>query len=90
LGPQTEVTAEFKGLIHSLRGLLTSSESSEVLEFVEASDLGLAVQALCGILLDGNKHVTPVLYRRIHSLVRQIDGVDPYLIESVKAVVRAE
>jgi hypothetical protein len=34
--------------------------------------------------------VTPETYTRIHSLVRQIDGVDTYLIDSVRAVVRAE
>jgi len=85
-----EATAEFKGLIRSLRGTLTFSEASEILEFIEARELGLAVQALCGILLDGNKRVTPELYKRIHSLARQIDGIDPFMIESVKAIVRAE
>jgi hypothetical protein len=90
LGQHSEVTAEFQGLIRSLHGTLTAGEASEILEFVDAQDLGLAVQALCGILLDGNKRVTPDLYKRIHSLVRQIDGVDTYLIDSVRAVVRAE
>ncbi|HXC78669.1 MAG TPA: MafI family immunity protein [Candidatus Acidoferrum sp.] len=84
------MTAEFKGLVRSLHGTLTAGEASEVLEFVDAQDLSLAVQALCGILLDGEKRVTPETYTRIHSLVRQIDGVDSYLIESVRAIVRAE
>ena len=90
LSPHPEATAEFRGLVRNLHGTLAPSEASEVLEFVDAQELGLAVQALCGILLDGNKRVSPELYRRIHSLVRQIDGVDTYLIDSVKAVVRAE
>jgi len=90
LGQHSEVTAEFQGLVRSLHGPLSAGEASEILEFVDAQDLGLAVQALCGILLDGNKRVTPETYTRIHSLVRQIDGVDSYLIDSVRAVVRAE
>ena len=90
MGQHSEVTAEFRGLIRSLHGTLTAGESSEVLELIDGMELGLAVQALCGILLDGDKRVTPETYTRIHSLVRQIDGVDTYLIESVRAVVRAE
>jgi hypothetical protein len=90
LGQHSEVTAEFRGLVRSLHGTLSAGEASEVLELIDGMELGLAVQALCGILLDGNKRVTPETYTRIHSLVRQIDGVDSYLIESVRAVVRAE
>ena len=82
--------AEFQRLVRSLRGTLSSGETSEVMELIDGMELGLAVQALCGILLDGNKRVTPELYKRIHSLVRQIDGVDTYLIDSVRAAVRAE
>ena len=85
LGQHSEVTAEFQGLVRSFQGTLTAGEASEVLEFVDAQDLGLAVQALCGILLDGNKRVTRETYTRIRSLVRQIDGVDSYLIESVRS-----
>ena len=90
LSPHPEATSEFRGLVHNLHGTLSPSEASEVLEFVDAQELGLAVQALCGILLDGNKRVTPELYKRIHSLARQIDGVDEYLIDSVRGVVTAE
>jgi hypothetical protein len=90
LGQHSEVTAEFRGLVRSLHGTLTTGESSEVLELIDGMELGLAVQALCGILIDGNKRVTPETYTRIHSLVRQIDGVDSYLIESVRGIVRAE
>jgi hypothetical protein len=43
---------------------------------------------LCGILVEEEKHVTPELYSRIHSLVETVDGVDPYVLESVRAVVR--
>ena len=90
MGPHSEVMAEFQGLVRSLRGTLSSGETSEVMELIDGMELGLAVQAMCGILLDGNKRVTPELYKRIHSLVRQIDGVDTYLIDSVRAAVRAE
>ena len=90
MGQHSEVRAEFQGLVRSLHGTLTAGEASEVLELIDGMELGLAVQALCGILLDGNKRVTPETYTRIHSLVRQINGVDSYLIESVRAVVRAE
>jgi hypothetical protein len=38
--------------------------------------------------VDENKHVTPELYSRIHGLVEVLDGVDPYVLESVRAVVR--
>jgi hypothetical protein len=85
-----EVLAEFNGLIRNLHGILASSEASEVMEFVEARELVLAVESLCGILLDENKRITPDLFRRVHSLVRQIDGVDAYLIERVRTRVRAE
>ena len=80
--------AEFEELIHSSRGMLSSNEVSELREFIQARQYTLAVESLCGILVDENKHVTPELYSRIHSLVEVLDGVDPYALESVRAVVR--
>jgi hypothetical protein len=80
--------AEFEELIHTTRGMLSANEVSEVREFVEARQYTLAIEALCGILVDESKHVTPELYTRIHTLVQRLDGVDPYVIESVRAVVK--
>jgi hypothetical protein len=80
--------AEFEQLIHSSRGMLSLNEVSELREFIEARQYTLAIEALCGILIDENKHVTPELYSRIHSLVEVLDGVDPNALESVRAAVR--
>ena len=80
--------AEFAELIHTSRGMLSANEASELLEFIEARQFALAIEALCGILVEEEKHVTPELYSRIHSLVETLDGVDPYVLESVRAVVR--
>ena len=80
--------AEFEELIHSSRGMLSSNEISELREFIQARRYALAPEALCGILVDENKHVTPELYSRIHSLVESLHGVDPYVLHSVRAVVR--
>jgi hypothetical protein len=80
--------AEFQELIHSSRGMLSANEASELREFIDAGQFALAIEALCGILVDEEKHVTPELYSRIHSLVETLDGVDPYVLESVRAVVR--
>jgi hypothetical protein len=80
--------AEFEELIHSSRGMLSSNEISELREFVQAGQHARALEALCGILVDEHKHVTPELYSRIHSLVESLDGVDPYVLDSVRAVVR--
>jgi len=80
--------AEFQQLIHSSRSMLSANEASELLEFIDAGQFALAIEALCGILVEEEKHVTPELYSRIHSLVETLDGVDPYVLESVRAVVR--
>ncbi len=80
--------AEFEGLIHSSPGMLSSSEASELREFIDAREYSMALEALCGILLDENKHVTPDLYYRISSLGQRLDGVDPSIVERVKAIVR--
>ena len=80
--------AEFEELIHSSRGMLSTNEVSELREFIEARQFALALEALCGILVDEEKHVTPELYARIHSLCETLDGVDPYVLESVRVVVR--
>src|SRR5229473_7822818 len=88
-GTPTEmaVAAEFHGLILSSHGTLTDGEASEIREFIEAREFALALETFCGFLLDANRRVTPELYFRIHSLGRQLDGVDPYILESVKAAV---
>lgn len=80
--------SEFAELIHCSRGMLSANEASELLEFVDARQYAMALEALCGILVDEEKHVTPELYSRIHSLVDALDGVDPYVLERVRAVVR--
>ncbi len=82
-----QVTAEFDGLISSSHGTLTENERREILEFVEAQEFILALETLCGFLVDQNRRVSRDLYFRIHSLGERLDGVDPYLLESVKAIV---
>jgi hypothetical protein len=82
-----EVSAEFHGLIRSSHGTLSENERREILEFIEAEELNLALETLCGFLLDLNRHVSPEFYFRIHSLGERLDGVDPYLVESVKSIV---
>jgi hypothetical protein len=81
------VDAEFHGLIHHSRGTLSDNEVREVLEFVEAEEFNLALETLCGFLVDRNRRVPSDLYVRIHSLCERLDGVDPYLLDSVKAIV---
>ena len=78
---------EFHGLIHHSHGTLSDNEVREVLEFVEAEEFNLAFETFCGFILDQNQRVSPELYIRIHSLCERLDGVDPYLLESVKAIV---
>jgi Ni,Fe-hydrogenase III large subunit len=80
--------AEFAELIHISRAMLSANEVSELREFIQAQQYALAIEALCGILVDEEKHVTPELYSRIHSLVEVLDGVDPYVLDSVRAAVR--
>ena len=81
------VDDEFHGLIRHTHGALSDNEVREVLEFVEAEEFNLAIETLCGFLVDQNRRVTPELYIRIHSLCERLDGVDPYLVQSVKAIV---
>jgi len=68
--------------------MLSANEASELREFIDAGQFALAIETLCGILVEEEKHVTPELYSRIHNLVETLDGVDPYVLESVRAVVR--
>ena len=82
-----EVTSEFHGLILSSRGALSDNELREIQEFIDGRDFNLALETLCGFLLDQNRRVTHELYVRIHSLGERLDGVDPYLLESVRAIV---
>ncbi len=82
-----EVSSEFHGLILSGRGTLTENELLEVQEFVEGRDFNLALETFCGFLIDRNRGVRPELYFRIHSICERLDEFDPYLLESVKAIV---
>ena len=82
-----EVTGEFHGLIVSSQSALSENELREVQEFIEARDFNLALETLCGFLIDRNRTVSPDLYLRIHSIGERLDGVDPFLLESVKAIV---
>ncbi|HET9782770.1 MAG TPA: MafI family immunity protein [Candidatus Dormibacteraeota bacterium] len=81
-----EVISELHGLILSSRGHLSENELKEIQEFVEGRDFTLAIETLCGFLLDRNHKVSPDLFVRIHSLCERLD-VDPYLVQSVKAIV---
>ncbi len=79
--------SEFHGLIVSSRGALSDSELRDVQEFVEAREFTLAMETLCGFLVDRRHHVPQDLFIRIHSLCERLDDLDPYLLESVKAIV---
>ena len=81
------VDAELHGLILHSRSTLSDNEVREVQEFIEANEFNLAIETLCGFLIDRNGRVTPELYFRIHSVCERLDGVDPYLLEGVKAIV---
>ena len=85
-----EVAAEFHGLIVHSRGHLSDNELREIQEFVEGRDFNLALETLCGFLIDGNRKVKHELFIRIHSLGDRLDGVDPYLVESVRAIVETD
>jgi hypothetical protein len=54
---------------------------------VAAEEFNLALETLCGFLIDQNRRVTPDLYVRIHSLGERLDGVDPYILRCVKSIV---
>ena len=82
-----DVNDEFHGLLHSSHGTLSENERRELLEFLEAQEFNLAFETLCGFLIDQNRRVTPELYFRIHSLGERLDGIDPFIVESVKAIV---
>lgn len=82
-----EVSAEFHGLILNGRGHLSESELREVQEFIDGRDFTLALETFCGFLVDQNRQVTHELFVRIHSLCERLDGVDPYLLDSVRAIV---
>lgn len=82
-----DVTAEFHGLIHSSRDTLSENERRELLEFIEAEELNLAFETLCGFLVEQNRRVSPDLYFRVHSLGERLDGIDPYMVESIKSIV---
>jgi hypothetical protein len=82
-----EVAAEFHGLLTSSRGTLSENELREIQEFIEGRDFILALETFCGFLIDQNRQVSSDLYLRIHTLGDRLDGVDPYLLECVKAIV---
>ena len=82
-----DVAAEFNGLIRSSHGSLSENERRELLEFIEAQEFNLALETLCGFLVDENRRVSLELFMRIHSLCERLDGVDPFMLNSVKAIV---
>jgi len=79
--------AEFRALVISTQGTLSDSECQEIAEFIEAREFKYALETLCGFLVDRNRRVTPDLYIRIHALGERLEDFDPYLLESVKAIV---
>jgi hypothetical protein len=83
-----ELANEFEGLIRSAPGLLSAFEASEVREFVDGRQYTMALEAFCAPLVSKNRRISPDLYVRIHGLCQQLDGVDPYLIASVRAITR--
>ncbi len=82
-----EALSEFHGLLQVSHGTLTENERAELIEFIEARELILAFETLCNFLLVENRRVTPELYLRIHSLSERLDGVDPYIVDSIRAVI---
>ena len=78
---------EFHGLIVSSREALSDGELRDVQEFVEAREFTLAMETFCGFLVDRRRQVPQELFFRIHTLCERLDDLDPYLLDSVKAIV---
>lgn len=85
--PMVDIAAEFHGLIRSSHRTLSENERRELLEFIEAQEFNLALETLCGFLVDQERRIPADFYFRIHSLCERLDGVDPYLVESLKPIV---
>ena len=63
---------KFHALFDLLRGALTGREVKEVRWFFEAGEYGLALETLCGIIVEEEKQISRPAYQLVRELAEQI------------------
>jgi hypothetical protein len=88
LGHSDGAGERVRGIDPKCSGTALGKRSQRGPGVVDGRQYALALEAFCALLVSKNKRIAPELYNRIHGLCRQLDGVDPYLIAGVRAIVR--
>ena len=74
---------ELLGVLSELSQTLTSTESAVVQEFVCVGEYGLALETLCGIIVEENKTLSWEAYKRMCRLADRM-GMNLDLLEQVR------
>ncbi|MCA9474117.1 MAG: MafI family immunity protein [Nitrospira sp.] len=82
------VEIELQAILSSLDGTLSVSERSEVSEYIDVGEYGLALRTLADVVVEERKHLTIHVLRRIESIARAMGihelVVTPELQQSVQ------
>jgi hypothetical protein len=84
---EMELADEFDQVLHQFEGTLSPGELTEVREFVEAREYALALETLCGIIVEERKPITPHLYAKIRTLGDRLTSANPKYIDAVAPLV---
>lgn len=82
------VESELRGILSSLAGTFSVSERSEVSEYIDVGEYGLALRTLADVVVEERKHLTIHVLRRIECIARAMGihelVVTPELQQSVQ------
>lgn len=59
---------DLKGLLTDLSEVISTDEHAEVVEFIDVGEYGVALETLCGVILDGGYVIPILVLRRIADL----------------------
>lgn len=76
-------------LLDSLAPLFSTPEQSEVREFVDAGEYGLALETLCGIVTEEHKVVAASVKEQVREL-RDLMGLDSPMIDALIGAARGD
>jgi hypothetical protein len=67
--------------------VLSENESTEVRNFVGAHEYGIALETLCGILLEEGKHITREQYDSVQAMSGRLTSVDRARVDAVRTLL---
>lgn len=78
---------ELRVLFSALDIVLSPRECAEVAQFIDVAEYGIALESIAGIIVEGQRKLTPATFQRMADLARRMDIEESVVTNEMRACV---